>query len=103
MPEELEGVSDQDKLLMRIDSADILAFLTEKNAADCPACKTRAWGLLSPTEHGTFNLPVTKVANFYGDDPHVTCTPLICVNCGFVRIQSLQAIQDWLDERKDAQ
>ncbi|MGA7781126.1 MAG: hypothetical protein WCA85_25930 [Paraburkholderia sp.] len=91
---------------MKISAEDLSAYFAAKNVRDdCPMCATSDWsvapvqGLDGTQEAGEIALEVT--VRMVKRNSWIPVLPLICQNCGFVRMHHTFWIEKWFAEKNN--
>ncbi|MFM0243822.1 hypothetical protein [Paraburkholderia sediminicola] len=92
---------------MKISAEDLSAYFDAKGVKDgCPLCGTDSWSVTPAAgpdgaiEAGEVALEVTL--QLVKTNSWVPMLPLVCQNCGFLRMHHTHWIQKWLEERDNA-
>lgn len=92
---------------MKISTEDLSAFFESKGVKDgCPLCGTDVWSVTPVAgpdgiiQAGEVALEITT--HMAKSNSWVPTLPLVCQNCGFLRMHHTFWIQKWLSERDDA-
>lgn len=87
---------------MKVSSEMIYAYFRDSGAsAKCPLCNHQDWGLSASDRNDTevYSLDHANLRLFQGTlntGRMMSALPLVCVNCGFVRFQSIAHLHAWL-------
>ena len=74
-----------------VDSNDVLEFI--ENA--CPSCGSREWTIIGNEEHTASIIMFPGTGGWGFPLPRMPVAPIVCKNCGFLRLHSLKVIEEW--------